>query len=139
MRIFSASPSNKPKLQAGQQVNKVGKYLYKHLDSAQDIKYSSNTCDVYIGLLYQMKHKDQDWTKPDEYNDMHEMRINLSITTYSNKIRVNIIEVTPKEKTIGFDVYPPDDFEDIHKGCDKVYQRVCKRLTKEFQMYEFIF
>lgn len=139
MRIFSAVPSNKPKLQAGQQVNRVGKYLYKHLDSAQDIKYSPNTCDVYIGLLYQRKKEDRDWTKPNEYNDMHEMRINLSITTYSNKIRVNIIEVTPMEKTIGSDVYPPEDFIDIQKGCTKVYEKVCRRLTKAFESYDFIF
>ena len=137
MRIYSAA--NQPKLQAGQQVNRVGKYLYKHLDSSQDIEYSPNTCDVYIGLLYQRKKMDQDWTKPDEYNDMHEMRINLSITTYQNKIRVNIIEITPREKTIGYDLYQPDEFLDIQKACNKIYERVCKRLSKEFQDYEFIF
>lgn len=137
MRIYSAS--NRPKLQAGQQVNRVGKYLYKHLDSAQDIKYSPNTCDVYIGLLYQLPRELQDWTKPDDYNDMHEMKINISITTYQNKIRVNVIEVTPQEKTLGCDVYQPDEFLNIEEGCSKIYQRVCKRLTKEFQGYDFIF
>ena len=138
MRIYN-SASQPSKLQAGQQVNRVGKYLYKHQDSAQDIKYSPNTCDVYIGLLYQIPHELQDWTKPDEYNDMHEMVINLSITTYSNKVRVNIIEITPDEKTIGFDVYQPDEFLNIQIACKKIYDRSCKRISKEFEGYEFIF
>lgn len=129
------------KLEAGQQVNRVGKYLYKHLDGAFKIQNTPNTCDVYVTVLYQIPTeilKKYSITE-DKYGELNEMTLNLSITTYQNKVRINIIEVTPEEKTIGFDVYLPEDLEDLEGSAKKIFSRVCKRISKEFQDYEFLF
>ena len=85
---------------ASKLVNMLGKYLYKHIDSAFKYNVSGNMNDIYFYVYYQRSRLNQDWTKPDEYNDMHEMTINLNLTTYSNKISLNLIEVSPSDKTL---------------------------------------
>lgn len=140
MKILCRSNSNM-KLQAGQQVNRIGKYLYKHIDGAFNIKYSGNTCDVYMLILYQIPPEFLSKYKitEDKYKECYEMTININITTYQNKIRINLIEVTPEEKTIGFDVYLPEEVEDLQKAFNRIYSRTCKRIEKEFKDYEFLF
>lgn len=117
-------------LQAGQIVNQVGKYLYKHLDGAFKFDKSSNMCDVYFLLLYQRE----------DSPDMHEMHIDLNITTYQNKIRVNILEVTPEERTLGYNCYEPEVFsKDLESGKERIYNNVVRKVSKAYQDYEFIF
>ena len=89
------------KLSANQQVNRVGKYLYKNIDGAFKYKTSSNACDIYFTLLYQLPLESRDESKGKEYNDIHEITVDINITTYQNKIRVNVIEMTPKQRTLG--------------------------------------
>lgn len=134
-------PTSGTQLQAGQQVNRLGKYLYKHLDGAFKIQNTSNTCDVYVTVLYQIPlevRKRYNMTE-DKYQEVHEMTVNISITTYQNKVRVNVIEMTKGEKTIGFDLYQPEELIDLQSSAQKVFQRVCKRISKEFKDYDFLF
>ena len=88
MKIYCKSS---PNITGSQLVNKVGKYLYNHLDGAYKYSKDRNTYDVYVTLLYELKP---------EYggipNDVQEMTIDISITTYQNKIRVDTIEMTPE-------------------------------------------
>lgn len=130
-----------PVLPAGQLVNKIGKYLYKHLDGAFKFNVSSNTYDVYITVLYQIPSDLLELYTLNKsiYEKVNEMTLNLNITTYQNKIRVNIIEVTPEEKTIGFDVFPPDKLQDTRQACELIYNKVVKRVSKEFEDFEFLF
>lgn len=120
-------------------VNRVGKYLYNHLDGAFKFQTSSNTFDVYTTVLYQLPRYAQIPGKGPKYNDVHEMVLNLSITTYVNKVRVNIIEVSPEEKTIGFDVYEPSVLMDLEEAKRIIFQKVCKRISKAYQDYYFLF
>lgn len=132
--------SNKP-LEAGQQVKRVGKYLYKHLDGAFKMTNGANECDVYVTVLYQIPPeflKKYGITQK-EYEEVKEMTLDLNIATYQNKVRINIIEVTPDEKTIGFDVYKPEQLENLQKSAELIFNKVCKRISKEFQDYEFLF
>lgn len=134
-------PTSGKQLTASQQVNRVGKYLYNNLDGAFKIKNSSNTCDVYITVLYQIPSeilKKYNITD-DKYTEVHEMTVNISITTYQNKVRINIIEMTEGEKTIGYDLYTPESLEDLRESARKIYKRVCSRISKEFKDYEFLF
>ena len=117
------------KLQANQQVNRVGKYLFKHIDSAYDISYSVNTCEVKFLVLYQI---------PKVCNNTNEMEVYIHITTYQNKVRVNTIVKDPYERTLKFKSYEPDTFLDLNQGCKLVYQDVCQIVQKEFSDYEFI-
>lgn len=114
-------------LPASKQVNRVGKYLYK---AFKGIKYttSSNMCDVYITLLY---------AEPGS-NDVQEMILDINITTYQNKIRVNIIEVTPKERTIGFDLYTSEEMMNLQETSKKIYQKILKRVYKAYEDFDFL-
>ena len=126
-------------LQAGQQVNRVGKYLYNHLDGAYKIEKSPNTCDIYITLLYQIPRLQQIPGRGKEYNGVKEMTLNLNITTYQNKLRVNIIEMTPEERTIGHDTYSPEKLIDLKQATELIFNKVVKRVSKAYEEYDFIF
>lgn len=137
MKIYCNNNQNHP--QANQIVKRVGKYLYKHLESSYKIENTVNTTDVYISVYYQRKKKDQDWTKPNSFNDMHEMKIDISITTYSNKIRINVIEMNPEEKTIGFNVYKPEFFDNMGEAYKHIINNIKNHIEAEFIDYEFVF
>lgn len=131
--------SNQTKLQAGQQVNRIGKYLYKNLDGAFKYKTSSNTCDVYFTLLYQIPYLQRIPGKGKQYNDVHEMVIDLNVTTYQNKVRVNIVEMDPNERTLGYDVYLPEKLEDLESAKKTILNKVIKKVSKAYENYDFLF
>lgn len=139
MRIIVGTNKQPQKLSANQQVNRVGKYLYKNLDGAFKIKNLSNTCDVYTTVLYQIPYLQRIPGKGKEYNDVHEMTLNLNITTYQNKVRINIIEMDPNERTIGYDLYKPEVLEDLDFACQLIFQKVCKKISKAYEDYDFLF
>ena len=126
-------------LSANQQVNRVGKFLYKHIDGAFNYKKSSNMYDVYMTILYQLPVESQDKSKGEEFNDLHEMTLDINVTTYLNKVRINIIEMTPEEKTIGYDLYEPEKLEDLVKASEIILKKIYKRISREFREYEFLF
>lgn len=126
-------------LQAGQQVNRVGKYLYKNLDGAYKINYSQNTCDVYVTLLYQIPYMNQIPGKGKEYNDVKEMTLNLNITTYQNKLRINIIEMDENEQTLGHNVYSPEQLENLSQAKELIFKNVVKHVSKAYKDYDFLF
>lgn len=117
----------------------LGKYLYKHIDSAFKYKQSGNMYDVYFYVYYQLPRLNQDWTKSDEYNDIHEMTLNLNITTYSNKLRFNVIQVSESEETIGQYIIPIDKLQDIRAAHQIVLEKLKKLLNNKFADYEFVF
>lgn len=126
-------------LSANQQVNRVGKFLYKHIDGAFNYKKSSNMYDVYMTILYQLPVESQDKSKGEEFNDLHEMTLDINVTTYLNNVRINIIEMTPEEKTIGYDLYEPEKLEDLVKASEIILKKIHKRISREFREYEFLF
>lgn len=135
--VITSKSNNQPlKAQANQQVNRVGKYLFKHIDSAYDISYSVNTCEVKFLILYQIPQRLIDKYNLD--NTTNEMEVYIHITTYQNKVRVNTIVKDPYERTLKFKSYEPEIFLDLNRGCKLVYQDVCQIVQKEFSDYEFI-
>ena len=126
-------------LQAGQQVNRVGKYLHKNIDSAFKITFSPNMCDVYMFVLYQLPRLQRIPGKGPEYNSMKEMTLNLNITTYQDKIRVNVIEISPNEKTLGHKVYTSEKLMKLEEALHLILQDVVKFLNKEYSEYDFLF
>lgn len=141
MKIYCSGKPTQPVIPASQLVGRIGKYLYKHIDGAFKFKSSSNMYDVWITVLYQIpprlveKYK---LTDP-KYLDVNEMTVNINITTYQNKIRVNVIEVTPEEKTLGCNVIPPNKLQDLKQAFDLIMLKVRTRLIKEFSDFDFIF
>lgn len=133
----SKNNSNSNKLQASQQVNRIGKYLFKHIDGAYNYKTSSNMFDVYFFILFQLKEENR---LPGITNyDMQEMHIDLNITTYQNKIRINLIEISPDEKTIGYDLFYPDELADLPSAYTKIVKRIHSKLSKYYKDYDFIY
>lgn len=139
--IYAKGSGNEQKLQAGQQVNRVGKYLYKHLDGAYKMTKSPNMCDVYITVLYQIPHRliIKYGLEESKYEKVNEMTVDLNITTYQNKLRINVIEMTKNERTLGHNVYDPSKLENLEEASKKIYDNVCKKLAKAFEDYEFLF
>ena len=127
------------KIPTNLQINKVGKYLYKNIDGAFKYKTSSNTCDVYFTLLYQLPYWDRIPGKGSDYNDVHEMTINISMTTYQNKIRVNILEVTPDERTLGSFVVKPEQLEDLSITKKLILDKIRNRVEKVYEDYDFLY
>ena len=132
--ILCGKNTTQPKYEGGQAVNIIGKYLFKHIDSAYNFKKGANTYDIYFTILYQLK----EGYRTEEDHDMHEMNINISITTYSDKLRMNIIEISPREKTLGFNTFALTKFNDLQFGYELVMKTVRKRLAKEYEDYDFI-
>lgn len=133
--IMCGKSERPPKYQGGQAVNIIGKYLFKHIDGAYNFKKGANTYDVYFTILYQLK---EDY-RTDNDTDMHEMNINISLTTYSDKLRMNIIEISPRENTLGFNTFSLSKFDDLQAGYELIMNTLRKRLSKEYQNYDFIF
>lgn len=123
-------------LPASKQVKRIGQYLYKHIDGAYDFKSSSNNYDVYFLLLYELK---KELREPGKDYPVQEMRINLNVTTYQNKVRINIIEITPKERTIGFDLYTPEKVQDLQKAYPVIMEKIYKRIYKAYEDYYFLY
>lgn len=132
MKIYSAQR----KLQSGQIVNSVGKYLYKHIDTAYSIKKSPNMVDVYFEIAYELL---PEYRVNEKDEEVHVMSIDINITTYADKIRVNVIEVSPEERTLGFDTFKTDIFENMSEGVELVLAKVRNKMKRAFTEYEFYF
>lgn len=112
---------------ASKQVSRIGKYLYNHLDGAYKFKTGSNEYDVFLTIAY-----------TDESGNEDELSLDINLTTYQNKIRMNIIAMEPSERTIGFDVFKPEQVQNLEKAYKKILDKVDKRLCKAFPGYEFV-
>lgn len=135
MRILS----NK-QLSISQNVNTIGKFLYKNLDGAFDFAKSSNTFEIWCTVLYQIPVQViRKYNLPESMQDVNEMTINLNLTTYSDKIRFNIIEVSPNETTLGCKVCKVSKYSDYYQLRDDIFEYLQRSLLKRYQNYDFLF
>lgn len=123
----------------GQWVNKVGQYMYKNLDGAFKFSKSGNVFDVYITLLYQIPYLQQIPGKGKEYNDVHEMVLDLNITTYQNKLRINVIEADENERTLGHFTLSEEQLQSLEEVKKTVYNKVVQIVSKAYEDYDFLF
>lgn len=126
MKITINSAKQQPQIPASSMVNKVGKYLYEHIDGAYKFKKDRNTYDLFIDMQYQKRPQ---YTESPPVEDM---KINISITTYQNKVRVDTIEVTPMERTLGYDLFKPEELTDLADAQYKILRRVKARIQKAY-------
>ena len=127
--------NNKSQVPASTQVKRIGKYLYNNIESAYNFKSSSNMFDVYFTVYYQEKHP----TLGIAISDIKEMNININITTYQNKVRVNVIEMDEFERTLGYMLYPSEKLVDLPLAMKLIWNTVIKKIEKAYAEYEFIF
>lgn len=87
--------------------------------------------DVYMTVYY------QDVGSLD--STVEELNIDINITTYNNKIRINLISLDEYEKTIGYDLYKPEVLENLADAYITIMNRIKYRISKEFSNYQFLF
>ena len=114
---------------ANQLINKIGKYLNKNIDGAFKIKFGPMYCELTMRMYYQIPRD----------LELKKMKFIINITAYSNKLRVNITEDTPAEKTIGQVILMPQDFSDLNLIREKVLAELKKDIAREYAEYEFIY
>lgn len=124
---------------ASQIVNDLGKYMYKSLDGSYRMNKSGNMFDLYTVAYYQIPQLSSKPGGETTYSDMYEMSFNINFTTYSNKIRVNIIELSPDEQTVGHFVVDSSKLQEMKPAKEYVMNKIYKILNKYFEGYEFIF
>lgn len=124
--IYTATKQNS-NLQASQQINRVGRYIYNHLIGAFKYRKSGNTFDVYVTFLFQ---------KPND--DVQEVTLDINITTYQNKLRMNIIEMTPMERTLGFDLFKPESLINLDEAYSVIYRKIITRVSKAYADYQIL-
>ena len=110
----------------GSIVNRVGTYLKNNIDGAYNLKKSSNTCDVYMMILYQIPYE-QRRSGNKEDDEMLEMDLDINIVGYDNKIRVNVIEISESEKTLSSYTYKKEQLEDLEKLKDSILDKIHKK------------
>ena len=115
---------------AGAIVNKVGKYLKKNIDGAYKITFKPMICEVLMRMYYQLEGD------PDTFN---EMDFEISITSYQNKVRVNLTEITELEKTIGQIILREEELKDLSLAKKRILETLKKAIAKEFKDYIFVY
>lgn len=126
-------------MSANQQVKQIGKYLYKNIDGAFNSKSGPNMFDIWFTLLYQLPRLQRIPGKGKEYNDVHKMTVNINITTYQNKIRVNTIEVTPQARTLGFDLFTSEQITNLADAKELILDKIRRRIHKAYIEYDILF
>lgn len=115
-------PNVKPIMPAGQLINTLGKYLYKNIDTSYNFRKSPNTFEVYFYF----------YTKTDKDVKPQRREITINLTTYQNKVRVNTIVFDPSERTLGCDVFKPEDLQNLEASKEKILKKVLMRLKRGF-------
>lgn len=122
-----------------QLINRIGKYLKKTIGGAYSMKIGVNECTVNIVVYYQVPYLPDKPGGELTYSDLKEMSYSLNMTTYANKLRVNLIEISPEEQTLGHFVLPEDKIQDMLQARSLILGKVTSILNKTFQGYEFVF
>lgn len=125
--IYAANSS------AGAYVNKLGKYLNQELDGAYKIKFSPMECNVYIEMLFEI---------PDNRESYGEIKFDISIVSYQNKLRINIIEISQSEKTVGQIILTEADLANMSDLADvkvRIKKSINKYLQKAYPDYYLVY
>ena len=137
MKILCKTSNNR-KMQGGQYVNKVGRYLYEHIDGAFKVDKSPNMYDIWLTLLYQIPSEYLTESEKEDV-DVQELTINLNVTTYDDKLRVNIIVEDEYEKTIGTKTFSFAKLDNLEWLRLEILKFIRKKLEKEYEDYDFYF
>lgn len=124
-RYIKTAQQSDPKA-AAQLVNKVGKYLSKHLDGVYKTQKGGNTYDLYVNFVY------QNFPEYTETPPVKELKILIMITTYNKKIRVDTIEMTPLERTLGCDIFPLEALSNMEQASYYILKAVKENIRKAY-------
>lgn len=123
-----------------QLVSRLGKYLYKNIDGAYKIiDLKNNSFDIYMIVLYQIPYLPTKPGKKSTSSDIQDMNLKINVTTYADKIRVNITEIDEYENTLVHFVVPSEYLKDMKQSQEYILNRIRKTLNKLYLGYDFLF
>lgn len=128
MKIWINSSTNQPNL--GRTVKKLGKSLKSELDGIYAIQFKPNTCRLKMRMYYQLTDN------PDSFRELH---LFIDIATYQDKLRINIIEDTANEQTLGQIILTEqqaNNFNDVRK---KVLNCIEKSISKKYGNFDYVY
>lgn len=114
----------------GTWVNKVGKYLHQKLDGAYKIAFHPMECEVFIQMLFEIEGFRETFG---------EMKFVISIVSYQNKLRINITEISEREKTVGQLILKEEEINNLEHVRAKVIKSINKFLHKEYPDYYLVY
>lgn len=127
-------------------VKSLGKYLFKNLPSSVDFRFANNTFEIDLEVLYQIPVDIiKTYGLDEETRDVRTLKITISLTSYSNKIRINLIENSEDEKTLGHTTIDMSKYNDVSSqeffkvAMDKIQKFIKRRLETIFTDYDFLF
>ena len=135
-------------MELGQIVKSLGKYLHKALPNSSKFTVGANECTVNMSVYYVLYSdvvgesgslKNMSMIEIEKLLDVDltEMILDINITTYANKIRVNIIERSPEEFPVGHIAYPEVKLQNPSNFRDVVMSDIFKKIEKRFTQFKF--
>lgn len=122
-------------MKINQQINQIGKYIYHNIDGAISYKTKPNKSIVTFLMYFQY---DPDKVGKSDI-DLQEIKIEIDITTYNNKVRVDIIELDPNERTLGYYLYSPESTDDMKYMKDDILNKLNKRIRKFYGQFLYLY
>ena len=122
-------------MKLNQQINQIGKYIYHNIDGAVSYKTKPNKSIVTFLMYFQ---NDPDKVEQSDI-DLQEIKIEIDITTYNNKIRVDMIELDPNERTLGYYLYSPESASDIRYIKDDILNKLNRRIRKFYGQFLYLY
>ena len=124
-------------------VKRLGKYLKDHLAGVYNIKEPPNEYIIYDTILYQIKKSlRQEMKKYPELEGIeekiYEKNYYFNITTYSQYIRINVIQLDENEKTVGYLRLDQKDLISLPYCKKKLLNYVRRVIGKEHQGYDIL-
>ena len=111
-------------------VNEVAKYFQKKTDGAYSIKFGVNTVDIYMYMYYHTRNAE---------DPIQQMNLDISMTSYDNKIRVNVTEITDLEYTFLHFTVPVKETDSMEDVRIKILERIAKGIEREYEDYDVVF
>ncbi len=122
-------------MKINQQINRIGKYLYYDIDGAVSYRTEPNKSIVTFLMYFQ-----DDPNKVDQSDfELNEIKIEIDITTYNNKVRVDMIELDPNQRTLGYYLYSPESTQDMKYVRDDILNKLNKRIRKFYGQFLYLY
>lgn len=110
-------------------VKKIAKYVWSRISGRTKLTFRPNESVIDMFLYYHTGRQE---------DPVEEVDIQLSLTAYSGKLRLNVINMSDNEKTLLHTTIDASgkEPEDIRS---EIMESVRRALSKEYTEYDFIF
>lgn len=122
-------------MKLNQQINRIVKYLYHNIDGAISYRTEPNKSIVTFLMYFQ---DDPSTVNQSDFN-LNEIKIEIDVTTYNNKVRVDMIELDPNQRTLGYYLYSPESIQDMKYIRNDILNKLSKRIRKFYGQFLYLY